>query len=94
VTGPPVTFPNGELDDRIRQLFASMLSIEVQSAESDLIEGSLLDSLVLVELMVGLESTFDIRIDVAELDIEDFRTVRRISQLVTRLGAGEAAHDR
>jgi acyl carrier protein len=85
---------NGELDERIQQLFASSLNIEVDSPENDLIEGSLLDSLVLVELLVALEDTFAIRIDVADLDIEDFRTVRRISQLVARLDASEAANGR
>jgi acyl carrier protein len=89
-----MTAPNGELDGRIQQLFASVLNIEVQSADDDLVDGGLLDSLVLVELMVALEDAFGIRIDVADLDVEDFRTVRRISRLVARLGAGEAAHDR
>jgi D-alanine--poly(phosphoribitol) ligase subunit 2 len=88
-----MTSLNGALDGRIQQLFEETLNIEVQSAETDLIEGSLLDSLVLVELMVGLEDTFGIRIDVAELDIEDFRTVHRIGQLVARLGASEAPDD-
>lgn len=85
---------NGQLDERIQQLFASSLNIEVQSADNDLIEESLIDSLVLVELLVALEDTFAIRIDVADLDIEDFRTVRRISQLVARLDASEAANGR
>jgi acyl carrier protein len=80
--------------DRIRQLFHDVVSIEVHSDETDLIEEGLLDSLVFVELLVGLEDTFGIRVDIADLDIEDFRTVRQIGRLVARLGAHEALHDR
>jgi acyl carrier protein len=85
----PITPRNGELDDRIKQLFASALNIEVESPDNDLIEASLMDSLMLVELMAALEETFAVRIDVADIDVEDFRTVRRIGQLVARLEANE-----
>jgi acyl carrier protein len=81
------------LDDRIRQLFQDVLHIEVHSSEADLIEEGLLDSLVFVELLVGLEDNFGINVDVVDLNIEDFRTVRRIGQLVARLGASEAVDE-
>jgi acyl carrier protein len=82
------------LDDRILQLFQDTLNIEVHSLEADLIEEGLLDSLVFVELLVGLEDTFGINIDVVELNIEDFRTVHQIGRFVARLGASEASNDR
>jgi acyl carrier protein len=82
------------LDERIRELFREALNIEVPSLEADLIEEGLLDSLVLVELLVGLEDTFAISVDVVDLDIEDFRTVRRIGRLVAHLSASEAVDDR
>jgi acyl carrier protein len=75
------------LDGRIRQLIQDVLNIEVHAPEADLIEEGLLDSLVFVELLVGLEDNFGISMDVVDLNIEDFRTVRRIGQLVARLGA-------
>jgi acyl carrier protein len=82
------------LHDRIRRLFEDSLNIELHSVETDLIEEGLLDSLLLVELLVGLEDTFDINVDIVDLDIEDLRTVRRIGRLVARLGAREAVDDR
>lgn len=82
------------LHDRIVQLFEDSLSVELHSVEADLIEEGLLDSLLLVELLVGLEETFGINVDITDLDIEDFRTVRRIGRLVARLGAREAVDDR
>jgi acyl carrier protein len=81
------------LDDRVRQLFQDTLNIEVRSLDTDLVEEGLLDSLVFVELLVGLEDTFGINIDVVELNIEDFRTVHQIGRFVARLGANEASND-
>jgi acyl carrier protein len=81
-------------DDRIRRLFEETLNIELPSTEADLIEEGLLDSLVFVELLVGLEDIFGIKINVVDLDIEDFRTVRRIGRVVARLGASEVVDDR
>jgi D-alanine--poly(phosphoribitol) ligase subunit 2 len=78
------------LDARIRGLFLDALSIEVDSVDTNLIESGLLDSLVLVELLLHLEEEFGIDVMVAELDIEDFRTVRSIGTLVTHLRRGEA----
>jgi acyl carrier protein len=80
-------------DDQIRRLFEETLNIELPSTEADLIEEGLLDSLVFVELLVGLEDIFGIKIDIVDLDIEDFRTVRRIGRVVARLGASEAVDD-
>jgi D-alanine--poly(phosphoribitol) ligase subunit 2 len=73
--------------DRIRRLFEDVVNIQVHSDDTDLIEEGLLDSLVFVELLVGLEDTFGIQIDIVDLDIEDFRTVRQIGRLVARLSA-------
>ena len=73
--------------DRIRRLFEDVVNIQVRSDDTDLIEEGLLDSLVFVELLVGLEDTFGIQIDIVDLDIEDFRTVRQIGRLVARLSA-------
>ncbi len=71
------------LSDRIRELFVEALSIEVPSAETDLIESGLLDSLALVELLFEIERRFRVDLSLDELEIENFRTVDRISQFIT-----------
>lgn len=76
---------DGALDDRIRRLFSEVLSIEVESADTDLIGGGLLDSLVLVELLTGLEEEFQIDVMAAQFETEDLRTVRSIALFVSRL---------
>jgi D-alanine--poly(phosphoribitol) ligase subunit 2 len=86
---PAATTANGlELEDRIRKLFLEALDIGIDSVETNLIEAGLLDSLMLVELLLQLEQEFDIDVVVADLEIEDFRTLKSIATFVTRLRAG------
>ena len=67
---------------RVRELLLSTLAIEVLDPDEDLMEGGLLDSLALVELLFELERTFDVAIVVGELDVESFRTIARIAHFV------------
>jgi D-alanine--poly(phosphoribitol) ligase subunit 2 len=77
-----------QLQGRIRDLFLMALDIRIDSAEIDLIEAGLLDSLVLVELLLQLEQEFGIDVVMADLEIDDFRTVNSIAAFVTRLCGG------
>jgi D-alanine--poly(phosphoribitol) ligase subunit 2 len=87
---PAATTANGlDLEGRIHALFLEALDIRIDSAETDLIEAGLLDSLALVELLLQLEQEFNIDVVVADLEVDDFRTVKSIATFVTRLGAGE-----
>jgi methoxymalonate biosynthesis acyl carrier protein len=85
----PTTTNDADLDRRIRRLFLEALNVDIDSVHTDLIETGLLDSLALVELLLHLEEEFKVDVVVAELDIEDFRTVRSIGVFVTRLHTGE-----
>jgi D-alanine--poly(phosphoribitol) ligase subunit 2 len=85
----PITADGADLERRIRTLFLQALNIGIDSVDTDLIETGLLDSLILVELLLQLEEAFNIDIVVAELDVDDFRTVRSIGKFVTRLRTGE-----
>lgn len=78
------------VNDGIRRLFVQALNIEVPSEDTDLIDGGLLDSLALVELLFAIEREFGIRIQLDELDIESFRTVERIGEFVERSLAASA----
>lgn len=80
-----------DTSDRIRRIFSDSLSVQVPSDEADLIDGGLLDSLALVELLFQIEREFGIEVSFDELDIENFRTVERITQFVERAGQANAA---
>lgn len=72
------------LQDRISKLLSERIHIEAPSAETDLMESGLLDSLSLVEMMAGLEEEFGIKISFDEIELDNFRSVARIAEFVSQ----------
>jgi acyl carrier protein len=70
--------------DRIIHLLSERIHVEAPSADTDLMESGLLDSLTLVELMSSLEEQFGINISFDEVEIDNFRSARRIAEFVTQ----------
>jgi D-alanine--poly(phosphoribitol) ligase subunit 2 len=70
------------LVEQLRGLFREVLNIEVPSPEADLIEGGLLDSLALVELLFEIEQRFAVDLALEELDIDNFRTLDRLAAVI------------
>jgi acyl carrier protein len=68
--------------DRVQRLFVETLNVDVPSPDTDLIEGGLLDSLALVELLFALEREFAVTIALENLDIDSFRSIRTIAEFV------------
>ena len=73
-------------NDRIIHLLSERVHVEAPSADTDLMESGLLDSLTLVELMSSLEEQFGIHISFDEIEIDNFRSARRIAEFVNRQG--------
>ena len=61
------------------------LLVIVASADIDLFETGLVDSIGLVELVLELEDRFGISLPMDNLEIDDLRTVRRIADLILRV---------
>ncbi len=76
--------------ERLRALFIEDLHIEVPSADTDLFETGMLDSLQVVELLLQLEQRFGFQIRIEEIDLDHLRTLARIARL---LAARPAAAD-
>jgi D-alanine--poly(phosphoribitol) ligase subunit 2 len=72
--------------DRVQRLFVEALNLQVPSPDADLIDGGLLDSLALVELLFAIEREFNVSIPLEELDIDVFRTVNSIASFVEQSG--------
>ena len=70
------------LTNKLKRLFLEALNLEVPSADTDLIEASLMDSLALVKLLLPLGQEFHVRFSVDDLEIDSFRTLRSIEQHV------------
>lgn len=82
--------PNAIID-KLGALFVETFHIQVPSADTDLLESGILDSLQLVELLVQLEQRFGLRIKVEDIDLDDLRTLARIARLVAGVN-GAPAH--
>ena len=72
--------------DRVQRLFVEALNVQVPSPDTDLIDGGLLDSLALVELLFAMEREFNVTIPLEVLDIDRFRTVNSIADFVEQSG--------
>ena len=66
----------------LTRLLAEKLHIEVPSAQTDLIDTGLLDSLRLVELLLHIEAELGWRIRLDDIDLDDLRSVERIARLI------------
>ncbi len=73
---------------RLGALFVESLHIEAPSADTDLFETGILDSLQLVELLLQLEQRFGFQIKIDDIDLDDLRTLARIARLVAARTAG------
>lgn len=71
-----------DVTERVQRIFVDALKIQVPDEDTDLIEAGYIDSLALVELLFAIEREFAVSVPLDELDIDDFRNLRRISELV------------
>lgn len=69
------------IESRIHRIFLEDLNLEVD-VDTDVVESGVLDSLSFVRLLLELENAFGLTMDVSELELEDFSSVRRISLMV------------
>jgi acyl carrier protein len=71
------------LHNRITKLLADAMNLEVPSADTDLFEAGLIDSLAFVELLVHLEREFGVTTSVDDLKVDNFDSVTHIADYVT-----------
>jgi acyl carrier protein len=69
------------MEMRIHRIFVDQLALQVD-VETDVIDNGMLDSVAFVQLLVGLEQEFGVTVDVAALQLDDFRSISRIAQFV------------
>ncbi|MFU8817107.1 MAG: acyl carrier protein [Pseudomonadales bacterium] len=68
--------------EHLVQLFLLELNLDVPDPDTDLIDEGLLDSLMLVELIVHLEERYGIEVSLDDLELDHFRSLRRVSQFI------------
>jgi acyl carrier protein len=73
---------NPHLSDRLGALVVRVLHVEAPDPTADLVDGGLLDSLGLVELLAAVEVEFGIEVPLEELELDRIRTLERLAELV------------
>jgi acyl carrier protein len=81
-TLPPQDPVEEGMIQQVRDLVQLVLNATVPTDDTDIVESGLLDSLALVELLVGIEREFDVQVDLETLDLDNLRSVRTIAQTV------------
>jgi acyl carrier protein len=74
------------IQGRLIELFRDKLELDVPSAETDLMETGVMDSLTFVELLYHLEIEFGITISNEKLELENFRSISSIVEFVEQVG--------
>ena len=79
---------------QLAAVFADVTGSNPPDPDADLLEGGLLDSLALVELLFAIEQELGIVVPAERLEIEHFRTLARLAELVAdcrALGTSDTA---
>lgn len=76
--------PSSDLHERIAGIFSAVLNVDVDSADTDLFEAGLLDSLAFVELLLQLEREFGVTASLEDLDADNFRSIACIAEFVSQ----------
>ena len=73
--------------EELAMLFPEALGIDAPAEDADLVEEGVIDSLALIELLFAVERHFGIEIPPDRLEVERFRTIGRLAELVVECGA-------
>ena len=79
---------------QLATIFADVTGSNPPDPDADLLEGGVLDSLALVELLFAIEQELGIVVPAEKLEVERFRTLARLAELVAEcrgLGTCDAA---
>jgi len=71
-----------DLEERLAETLAEVLHVDVPSRETDLIRTGRLDSVGLVDLLLRLERTYGVRVEMEDLEIDQFHSLGTITTFV------------
>jgi acyl carrier protein len=71
-----------DIEQRVTRLLFEQMAREVSSADADLLDAGILDSMAFVDLLHHLEREFDLDVRLEDLEIDHFRSVSRIAAFV------------
>ncbi len=68
----------------LQKIFADEFHIQVPTADTDLLDSGILDSLQFVELLMCLEREFGFRLAIETIELDDLRTLDKLAALLSR----------
>jgi methoxymalonate biosynthesis acyl carrier protein len=71
-----------QIQTELANVLAEKLNVEVPSEDADLFETGILDSQKFVELLVHIEQQFATQIAIEDFEIDNFRSLSRITALI------------
>lgn len=71
-----------EIQQALTRFFSDQLNVELPSTSADLIEAGILDSLMLIEVVMFMETEFSVTAEFDDLEIENFVTVDSMARFV------------
>jgi methoxymalonate biosynthesis acyl carrier protein len=85
-TAAPATKPESaarpDLAFEIQSLIEETFSVRVESADQDLFASGVVDSMILVQLILGLEEHFGLDLVMEDLDLDSFATIASIAEFL------------
>ncbi len=83
-----VALPHGAgVESVVHGLFRDRLQLDVE-VDTDVIVDGMLDSLGFVQLLLALEETFGIKVDLSVLELDEFSSVASVARLVKTIAEG------
>lgn len=86
---------NERIEDQLKNMLVERLMLKMQPAEiedaDDLIEKWGLESVQLMEIVIGLEEVFGIELGDDEFSVKKFRTIANIATVVREKGSDTGA---
>jgi acyl carrier protein len=73
---------------RLSALFSEVMQVEVPSVETDLFDTGILDSQMFVELLLHIEQSFHMQINIEDFKMENFRCIGQIASLILQQKGG------
>jgi D-alanine--poly(phosphoribitol) ligase subunit 2 len=77
-------YEQDQLQQQIIEIFSERFETQLGSDEVDLLETGIVDSVKIVELVLEIEQRFGVSLPFEELEIDDFRTVLRLAERISR----------
>ncbi|MFL6622879.1 MAG: acyl carrier protein [Sulfurifustis sp.] len=77
-------------EQRLSEIFRDHLHVAVPTRDTDLFDSAALDSLSFVELLVQLENEFGVKVSLADLELDNFRSIARIAVFIAAATAARA----